>query len=154
MFGNPETTSGGQALRFYASVRMEIRQSKKSPMSEDVDAPSFSTHTVKIIKNKTAPPFKKTEIDLRTDIGWDVYSNLIDAAATKGIIDKAGTWYSYKDLRLGQGKLNAAHFLKENTDLTDEIYMRITGELIDEPAEPLHEDTTEHIASEDNPTTD
>lgn len=114
MFGNPETTTGGNALKFYSSVRLDIRRTGAITEGEEVVGNKTS---VKIVKNKIAAPFKKVEFDIYYGVGIDRIADLLEVAATKNIVEKAGTWYSYKGERLGQGKEKAKTFLKEQPKL-------------------------------------
>jgi len=135
MFGNPETTSGGRALKFYASVRLDIR---RIAQIKDGDADIGSRTRVKVVKNKTAPPFKIAEFDILYGQGISRIGDLIDLAITHKLIDKSGAWFSYGETRLGQGRENVRQFLDQNADLTKEIELklrRILG-LIKEPKPP------------------
>ena len=118
MFGNPETTSGGRALKFYASVRLDIR--RIGAVKDGADVVGNRTR-VRVVKNKCSPPFKQAEFDIMYDEGVSHRALLIDLGAEKGVVRKSGAWYSYGDLRLGQGKENARRFLAENPDVTEEI---------------------------------
>jgi recombination protein RecA len=141
MFGNPETTSGGRALKFYASVRLDIR---RIAQIKDGDADIGSRTRVKVVKNKTAPPFKIAEFDILYGQGISRTGDLIDLAITHKLIDKSGAWFSYGETRLGQGRENVRQFLEQNADLTKEIELklrRILG-LIKEP-KPQAEAKTE-----------
>ena len=119
MFGNPETTSGGRALKFYSSVRMDIRRigSIKGPENVDIG----NRVKVKVVKNKMAPPFRIAEFDILFDEGISRTGSIIDLGVEHNIIDKKGTWYSYGDKRLGQGKEATRVELKKNPEMTDEI---------------------------------
>src|SRR4051794_4650132 len=118
MFGNPETTSGGRALKFYASVRLDMRRIGPVKEREVV----IGNHVrVKVVKNKVAPPFRQAEFDIMFDEGISHESLLVDIAAEAGIIDKSGAWYSYNDQRIGQGRENAKLFLRDNPPLMTEI---------------------------------
>ena len=119
MFGNPETTTGGNALKFYASVRLDIR--KQSQPIKDGDDAIGSRVKVKIIKNKVAPPFKTAEFDIIYGEGISMVSELIDIAVQKEIIKKAGSWYSYNETKLGQGKDAVKLILKDNPEIVEEI---------------------------------
>jgi len=118
MFGNPETTSGGNALKFYASVRMDIRRIGAISEGESVTGARVR---VKVVKNKTAPPFKKTEFDILYGEGISREGDLIDLAVEAEIVRKSGAWFSYGEERLGQGRENVRIFLKENVDLCQKI---------------------------------
>jgi recombination protein RecA len=118
MFGNPETTSGGRALKFYASLRLDIR--RIGAIKDGTDLVGNRTR-VKVVKNKCAPPFKQAEFDIMYNEGISHTSLLIDLGSEMDIVEKSGAWYSYGDLRLGQGKENARQFLLENDDVRDEI---------------------------------
>jgi recombination protein RecA len=126
MFGNPETTSGGRALKFYASCRMDIRRIGAIKDGQDVVG---NRTRVKVVKNKVAPPFKQAEFDILYNEGISHTSLLIDLGAELRVIDKSGAWFSYGDLRLGQGKENARQFLIENPDVTEEINARVRAAL-------------------------
>ena len=118
MFGNPETTTGGNALKFYSSLRLEIR--KTNQIKDGQEAIGNRTK-VKVVKNKVAPPFKEAEFDIIFGEGISKTGDLLDLAAGQGIIDKSGSWYSYKDERIGQGRENAKKFLKEHPEMASEI---------------------------------
>ena len=123
MFGNPETTTGGNALKFYASVRLDIR--KQSQPIKDGDDAIGSRVKVKVVKNKVAPPFKTAEFDIIYGEGISMVSELIDIAVQKEIIKKAGSWYSYNETKLGQGKDAVKLILKDNPELLEEILSMI-----------------------------
>ena len=118
MFGNPETTTGGNALKFYASVRLDIR---RTGSIKDKDEMLGNQTRVKVVKNKLAPPFKVVDFDIMYGEGISKTGELIDLGVRAGIIEKAGSWYSYKETRLGQGKEATRTFLKENQTIADEI---------------------------------
>jgi recombination protein RecA len=126
MFGNPETTSGGRALKFYASCRMDIRRIGALKDGQDVVG---NRTRVKVVKNKVAPPFKQAEFDILYNEGISHTSLLIDLGSELRVIDKSGAWFSYGDLRLGQGKENARQFLLENPDVCEEINARVRAAL-------------------------
>ncbi len=119
MFGNPETTTGGKALKFYSSVRLEVR--KIETISKGSDDAIGNKVRVKIVKNKVAPPFRKCELDIMFGKGVSASGSLLDAALKNEIISKSGSWYSYGDERIGQGRDNAKQFLEENTDIADRV---------------------------------
>ena len=140
MFGNPETTTGGNALKFYASVRMDIRRIGAIKDKDDVIG---NQTRVKIVKNKVAPPFKTVDFDIMYGEGISKTGELIDLGVKAGIVDKAGAWFSYNGEKIGQGRENAKIFLKEHPEVADEIENKIradaghlTTEMIgsDEPA--------------------
>jgi len=118
MFGNPETTTGGNALKFYSSLRLDIR--KINQIKDGQEAIGNRTK-VKVVKNKVAPPFKAAEFDIIFGEGISKTGDLLDLAAEQGIIDKSGAWYSYKDERIGQGRENAKKFLKDHPEMCTEI---------------------------------
>lgn len=118
MFGNPETTTGGRALKFYASVRLDIRKIDTIKVGENILG---SRARIKVIKNKVAPPFKQAEFDIMYNEGISKEGNLLNIAVNEDIINKSGTWFSYNDIRLGQGRENSKAYLKENKDLALEV---------------------------------
>ncbi|NLO75741.1 MAG: recombinase RecA [Clostridia bacterium] len=122
MFGNPETTPGGRALKFYASVRMEVRKIETLKQGNDMIG---SRTRIKVVKNKIAPPFKQAEFDIMYGEGVSREGSIIDLAADLDIVEKSGAWYSYKDIRLGQGRENTKKYLKDNPELANEIEMKI-----------------------------
>lgn len=122
MFGNPETTSGGLALKFYSSVRLDVR---KITGIKDGEETIGTQVRVRVVKNKVAPPFKVAEVDLMHDCGISREGDLVNLAVEDKIIDKSGAWFSYNGQRLGQGKQNAMQYLKENPAVTDEISRKV-----------------------------
>jgi recombination protein RecA len=122
MFGSPETTSGGRALKFYASVRLDIRRIGAIKDGQDVVG---NRTRVKVVKNKCAPPFRQAEFDIQYAEGVSHTGLLVDLGVENGIVDKSGAWFSYGDLRLGQGKENSKVFLAENPDIAAEIEVRV-----------------------------
>jgi recombination protein RecA len=118
MFGNPETTTGGNALKFYASVRLDIRRIAAIKDGQDIIG---SRTRVKIVKNKVAPPFKEVEFDIIFGYGISREGDLVDLAVDAGIIEKLGAWYSYGETRIGQGRENAKDFLKKNKEVAEEV---------------------------------
>jgi recombination protein RecA len=118
MFGNPETTPGGRALKFYASVRLDIR---RISTIKDADLPTGNHVRVKVVKNKVAAPFRQAEFDIMFDSGISLEGDLLDLGIEDEIVSKSGSWFSYKDVRLGQGRENTKQFLIDNPDLFEEI---------------------------------
>jgi recombination protein RecA len=125
-FGSPETTTGGKALKFYASVRLDVRRIET--LKDGQDAVGSRTR-VKVVKNKVAPPFKQAEFDIMWGQGISREGSLIDLGVEQGIVRKAGAWYTYDSDQLGQGKENARSFLRDNPDLADEIEKKIKEKL-------------------------
>lgn len=122
MFGNPETTPGGRALKFYASVRLDVRKVETLKQSDEMIG---NRTRVKVVKNKVAPPFKIAEFDIMYGSGISKEGNLLDVGVSDGIINKSGSWYSYGEYRLGQGRENAKVFLRENIKIAQEIEEKI-----------------------------
>jgi len=129
MFGNPETTTGGNALKFYASVRMEIR---RIGAIKDRDEVVGNQTRVKIVKNKVAPPFKVIEFDIMFGKGISKTGELVDMGVASGIVEKSGSWYSYDSQRIGQGRENAKTFLADNPDVADAIEAAIRAPVVPE----------------------
>lgn len=122
MFGNPETTPGGRALKFYSSIRLDIRRiTTIKDGSENVG----TRVRVKVVKNKVAPPFKMTEFDIMFGVGISYEGDILDLAVTGNIIEKSGAWYAYDDMKIGQGRENAKQFLAENDDVRHEVINRV-----------------------------
>ena len=142
MFGNPETTSGGMALKFYASVRLDVR--RVQAIKEGGEVVGNRTR-VTVKKNKVAPPFKQAEFDIMYNHGISREGNILDVAVEYGIIEKRGSFYSFDDVRLGQGRENAKRFLQEEVDICQEIDNRVRmaaglpGEMGDSPRTPVQE---------------
>jgi recombination protein RecA len=141
MFGNPETTTGGKALKFYASVRLDIRRIGPVKEKEDV----VGSHVrVKVVKNKVAPPFKQAEFDIMYAEGISHTSLLVDIGAEANIIEKSGAWYSYKGQKIGQGRENAKMYLKDNPAIMAEIEEQVKGVLginAEQPGTPEPDET-------------
>ena len=131
MFGNPETTTGGNALKFYASVRLDIRRIGAIKKGEEVIG---SETRVKVVKNKVAPPFRQAEFEILYGEGISRTGEIVDLGVQQGLIDKSGAWYSYKGDRIGQGKDNARQFLKSNPEICAEIEAQIRANAFPPPA--------------------
>jgi recombination protein RecA len=131
MFGNPETTTGGNALKFYASVRLDIRRTGAVKEGEEVIG---SETRVKVVKNKVAPPFKQAEFQILYGSGINRLGEVVDYGVKLGLIDKAGAWYSYQGNKIGQGKNNVIKFLQENTKMAQELEQKVRAELLATPA--------------------
>jgi recombination protein RecA len=140
MFGNPETTSGGLALKFYSSVRLDIRKVTGIKEGEETVG---SRVKVRVVKNKIAPPFRFTEVDLMHDHGISREGDLIDLAIEDKLIDKSGSWINYGDVRLGQGRENAKQYLRDNPALVEEITRKVLEKRGLVGAPPKNEDTSE-----------
>ena len=141
MFGNPETTTGGKALKFYATMRIDVRRSEQI---KDGDNILGNKTKVKIVKNKVAPPFKIANFDIMYGEGISVAGDVLDTAVEMGIIDKAGSWYSYNGERIGQGRENVKKYLKENTEFLEEVKKKIYASFAGEDnadAEPSNNDS-------------
>ncbi len=134
MFGNPETTTGGNALKFYASVRLDIRRIGAIKMSDQIVG---NRTKVKVVKNKVAPPFREAEFDILYGTGISKVGELVDIGADLGIVEKSGAWYSFAGERIGQGRENTKEFLKDNPDTADAIEQKIREKsgLVSAPAE-------------------
>lgn len=135
MFGSPETTTGGRALKFYASIRLDIRRIESLKQGDDIIG---NRTRVKVVKNKLAPPFKQAEFDIMYGIGISREGNILDTGVAANIINKSGSWYSYNEHKLGQGRENAKDFLRENPEVALEVENKIRAEfgLIDDNTEP------------------
>jgi recombination protein RecA len=129
MFGNPETTTGGNALKFYASVRLDIRKLTQLKEGEDITG---NRTKVKVVKNKLAPPFRKAEFDIIYGEGISKIGEIIDIAVEKEIIKKSGSWFAYGDVKLGQGRDAVKSLLKDNPELLDELEKKVV-KAISEP---------------------
>lgn len=144
MFGNPETTTGGQALKFYSSVRLEIRRVETIDGKGDEDAIGNRVR-VKIVKNKVAPPFRKCELDIYFGKGISASASLLDSAVKHGIIDKRGAWYTMGEIKVGQGKENALMFIEQHPELAIEIEQKIRAEVF--PGQVLKTKDEKPVAS-------
>ncbi|NTS78048.1 recombinase RecA [Catenovulum sp. SM1970] len=143
MFGNPETTTGGNALKFYSSVRLDIRRIGAVKEGDEVVG---SETRVKVVKNKVAPPFKQAEFQIMYGTGISKAGELLDLGVKQGLVEKSGAWYSYNGERIGQGKANCSKFLVENTHIADEIEMQIRQQLLTKPV--ITEDDEEELVEE------
>jgi len=133
MFGNPETTTGGNALKFYASVRLDIRRIGAVKQGDEI----LGNETrVKVVKNKVSPPFKQAEFQILYGKGIYHLGEVVDLGVKEGFVDKAGAWYSYNGDKIGQGKANAANYLSERPELAQEIETKIREKLMPKPQEP------------------
>ena len=143
MFGNPETTTGGRALKFYSSIRLDVRRVETLKQGGEM----VGNHTrIKVVKNKVAPPFKQAELDIMFGTGISKEGDILDLAADCGIVNKSGAWYAYNGDKIGQGRENAKIFLKEHTDICDEIekqvrihYNLLPGENVEAQSDPVGE---------------
>jgi len=124
MYGNPETTTGGNALKFYASVRLDIRRTGQIKDRDDIVGNSTR---VKVVKNKVAPPFKQVEFDIMYGEGVSKVGEILDLGVKAGLVEKSGAWFSYDSIRIGQGRENAKVYLKENPDVAERIERSIRG---------------------------
>ncbi|CZQ83320.1 reca signature [Trichococcus palustris] len=141
MFGNPETTPGGRALKFYATIRLEVRRAEQIKSGTDVMG---NRTKIKVVKNKVAPPFKVAEVDIMYGEGISQVGELVDMASERDIVNKSGAWYSYKGERIGQGRENAKQFLRDHPEMRAEIEQLVRNEYgigehvaVDEKAKPL-----------------
>jgi recombination protein RecA len=133
MYGNPETTTGGNALKFYASVRLDIRRTGQIKDRDDIIGNSTR---VKVVKNKVAPPFKQVEFDIMYGEGISKIGEVLDLGVKAGLVEKSGSWFSYDSVRIGQGRENAKIYLKENPEMADRLEKAIRGH-IDKVAEEM-----------------
>jgi recombination protein RecA len=131
MFGNPETTTGGRALKFYASIRLDVRRIESLKQGGEVIG---NRTRIKVVKNKIAPPFKEAEFDIMFGKGISKEGDVLDLASDIGIINKSGAWYSYNDNKIGQGRENAKQFLVDNPEIFDEIYQMVREKYSLKPA--------------------
>lgn len=131
MFGNPETTTGGRALKFYASVRLDVRRIETLKQNNEFVG---NRTRVKVVKNKVAPPFKEAEFDIMYGKGISRAGDILDLAAKEDIINKSGAWYNYNDARLGQGRENVKIYLQENPELLSEVEAKVREKYGFQPA--------------------
>ncbi|MBA57847.1 MAG: recombinase RecA [Gammaproteobacteria bacterium] len=139
MFGSPETTTGGNALKFYSSVRLDIRRIGAIKEGDEIVG---NETRVKVIKNKVAPPFKQAEFQIMYGKGIYRFGEVLDLGVHLNLVDKAGAWYSYKGERIGQGKKNACEFLKDNSNIFEEIETQIRSQLLQEESESEEDNVT------------
>ncbi|WP_067730154.1 recombinase RecA [Oceanobacillus damuensis] len=144
MFGNPETTPGGRALKFYSSVRLEVRRAETLKQGNDMVG---NKARIKVVKNKVAPPFKQAEVDIMYGEGISKEGEILDVGSELDIVVKSGAWYSYQGERLGQGRENSKIFLRENEEIMNEIHTAIRNhyELDDEPAAAAEKEEKKNI---------
>jgi recombination protein RecA len=133
MYGNPETTTGGNALKFYASVRLDIRRTGQIKDRDDIVG---NATRVKVVKNKVAPPFKQVEFDIMYGQGISKIGEILDLGVKAGLVEKSGAWFSYDSIRIGQGRENSKTFLKENPELCTRLEVAIRNRT-DQVAEGL-----------------
>jgi recombination protein RecA len=133
MYGNPETTTGGNALKFYASVRLDIRRTGQIKDRDDIVG---NTTRVKVVKNKLAPPFKQVEFDIMYGEGVSKLGEILDLGVKAGLVEKSGSWFSYDSIRIGQGRENAKVYLKDNPEVAARLERSIRGKT-EEVAEAL-----------------
>jgi len=145
MFGNPEVTPGGRALKFYSSIRLDVR--KVEFINEGTDNIVGLSTRIKAVKNKTAPPMRKAEVEIIFGKGLQSEKEYIDFAVDLDIIDKAGSWYSYKEERIGQGKDNAVSFMKNNSDIFEDIKKRVDNFLSGKGEETVDEEVSKSSES-------
>ena len=145
MFGNPETTTGGRALKFYASMRLDVR---KSEALKGADGEFIGSHTkVKVVKNKVAPPFKTAEFDIMFGEGISHYGELVDIAVNNEIIKKSGAWFSYGESRIAQGRENAKQYLKDNPEIADEVEAKIREKFAEQKEEAKADELSDEVIS-------
>ncbi len=132
MFGNPETTTGGNALKFYSSVRLDIRRIGAVKQGDEVTG---NETRVKVVKNKVSPPFRQAEFQILYGQGINQLGEVLDLGVQQGLVDKSGAWYAYKGDKIGQGKQNACDFLRENPAIAEEIEQEIRARLLPDPTE-------------------
>lgn len=147
MFGNPETTPGGRALKFYSTVRLDVRRIETIKMGNDMVG---NRTRIKVVKNKVAPPFKQAEIDIMYGEGISKEGSIIDIGVDQDIVDKSGAWYSYEGERLGQGRENAKQYLKEHSEICNKIEQKIreTSNLLNTTSSPSESELAEEAKEE------
>jgi recombination protein RecA len=146
MFGSPETTTGGNALKFYASVRLDIRRIGAVKEGDEVVG---NETRVKVVKNKVSPPFKQAEFQIMYGKGINQLAEVVDLGVKEGFVDKAGAWYAYNGDKIGQGKANACKFLEDNPEMAQEIETKIREKLMPKPPEKKTESKEEKAEAEE-----
>ncbi len=148
MFGNPETTTGGRALKFYSSIRLDVRRIDSIKKGDELIG---NRTRVKIVKNKVAPPFKQAEFDIMYGQGISKVGNILDTAVDLDIINKSGSWYSYEEHKLGQGRENAKDFLTDNPEIMEEVELKVRQEygLVDSPEDEKAEAEKKEVEGKD-----
>jgi len=146
MYGNPETTTGGRALKFYASVRLDVRRGEQLKVGTEVVG---NRTRIKVVKNKVAPPFRVAEVDIIYGEGISKMGTLLDMAVDRDIIHKSGAWFSYEDMRIGQGRENARQFLKDNPEIADKIDKIIRADALAKLEQKEPQDMEEELADDD-----
>ncbi len=141
MFGNPETTSGGRALKFYSSVRIDVRRVDSIKQGSEIIG---NRTRVKIVKNKVAPPFKQAEFDIMYGKGISASGNILDLAVEKDIINKSGSWFSYQGERIGQGRENAKEYLENNPEIMQEVEAAVRSAMLGTGEAPLYPEESDH----------
>ena len=148
MFGNPETTTGGNALKFYASIRLDVRRIQSIKSGAEIIG---NRVRVRVVKNKVAAPFRTAEFDIMYNEGISRFGDVLDLGVEMDIVNKHGSWYSYGDIRLGQGRENSKEFLRQNEELTHEIEKAIREQaMIKGPATPWSDDTYDDNMDDDS----
>jgi len=146
MFGNPETTTGGRALKFYASVRLDVRRVESIKQGENVIG---NRTRVKVVKNKVAPPFKQTEFDIMYGEGISKVGDILDCATEAGLLEKSGSWYSYQGERIAQGRENVKQYLKDRPELVSQLEAQIKEKFIAAKTEDEVDEEEEFFVDED-----
>lgn len=134
IYGSPETTTGGKALKFYSTVRLEVRKQENIKQGTDIIG---NRTRVKVVKNKVAPPFKQVDFDIMYGTGISKEGSILDIAADMDIVNKSGSWYSYAGERIGQGRENVKGYLKEHPEITKEIELKVRQSLLGEGAKDV-----------------
>ena len=151
MFGNPETTTGGRALKYYSSIRLEVRRGEQ--IKKDGEVIGNRTR-IKVVKNKVAPPFREAEVDIIYGEGISREGDILDLAANENIVNKSGAWYAYNGVKIGQGRENAKIYLKEHQDVMAEVEQKVRDKFIkkDDETEQKNEekDASVPVATEEN----